>query len=134
MQSRQIDERRHAGRPLRIVVADDERDTVDTLMALLRTDGHHAYAVNNGREVLPAVRLLRPDVVILDIAVPGMSGFAVAEQVRQAFVNVRRPLMIAISGMWNDLPDKLIARQVGFDHYLDKPCDPKQLLELLNKH
>ena len=125
-------ERRQSTRALRIVVADDDRDLVDTLGALLRDAGHHVYGVHNGREVLPAVRMLRPDVIILDIAVPGMSGFAVAQEVRHSFVDVRRPLMIAISGMWKDPSDKLIARQVGFDHYLEKPCAPEELMRLLD--
>lgn len=126
-------ERRQAQRALRIILADDDRDTVDTLAALLRAEGHHVYAVYTGREVLPAIRLLRPDALILDIAVPGMSGYAVAQQVRHAFTDVRRPLMIAISGMWIDASDKAIARQVGFDHYLEKPCAPHAVLELLNQ-
>ena len=57
--------------------------------------------------------------------------FAVAQQVRHSFVDVRRPVMIAISGMWKDPSDKLIASQVGFDHYLEKPCAPGELLRLL---
>jgi two-component system CheB/CheR fusion protein len=128
-----IPERRRPAHPLRIIIADDERDTVETLATLLRSDGHRVYAVYNGREVLPAVRMLRPDVIILDIAVPGMSGYAVAQQVRHAFVDVRRPLMIAISGMWIDASDKLVARQVGFDHYLEKPCAPEAVRELLSQ-
>jgi two-component system CheB/CheR fusion protein len=124
-------ERRHATQALRIIVADDDRDTVDTLAAILRDEGHSVYTVYGGREVLPAVRLVRPDVIVMDIAVPGMSGYAVAQQVRHAFIDVRRPLMIAISGLWKDASDKAIARQVGFDHYLEKPCDPVRLLDLL---
>jgi DNA-binding response OmpR family regulator len=69
--------------------------------------------------------------LILDISVPGMSGFAVAQQVRHSFLDVRRPLLIAISGFWTDPSDKLVARQVGFDHYLNKPCPPDELLRLL---
>jgi DNA-binding response OmpR family regulator len=126
-------ERRQSASALRIIVADDDRDTVDTLAAILRAEGHTVYGVHNGREVLPAVRMMRPDAIILDIAVPGMSGFAVAQQVRHAFVDVRRPLMIAISGMWKDSSDKLIAQQVGFDHYLEKPCAPEELLRILSK-
>jgi DNA-binding response OmpR family regulator len=126
-------ERRGARRPLRIIVADDDHDTVDTLAAILRDEGHTVYPVYGGREVLPAVRIMRPDAIIIDIAVPGMSGYAVAQQVRHAFTDVRRPLMIAISGMWKDASDKLIARQVGFDHYLEKPCMPKDLLRLLSR-
>jgi DNA-binding response OmpR family regulator len=44
---------------------------------------------------------------------------------------VRRPLMIAISGMWKHAGDRLVAQQVGFDHYLLKPCDPREVIELL---
>ena len=115
-----------------MVVADDDRDTVETLAVLLRGAGHHVYGVHTGQEVLPAVRMLRPDAVILDIGLPGMSGFAVAQEIRHSFVDLRRPLMIAISGLWKDTSDKVIARQVGFDHYLEKPCDPEKLIELLD--
>jgi len=51
--------------------------------------------------------------------------------VRHSFLDVRRPVMIAMSGMWTETSDRLIARQVGFDHYLTKPCDPDELLRLL---
>ena len=117
--------------PLRIIVADDDRDIVDTLALVLRNAGHTVHPVYSGREVLPAVRIVRPDAIILDLAVPGMSGYAVAQEVRHSFVDVRRPMMIAISGMWTGSSDRLIARQVGFDHYLAKPCDPQELLLLL---
>jgi len=124
-------DRRLAGQPLRIVVADDNRDTVDTLAAVLRDTGHTVYCVYSGTEVLPAVRVARPDAIIIDIAIRGMSGYAVAQEIRHSFTDLRRPLMIGISGMWNLSSDKLIARQVGFDHYLDKPCHPDEVLKLL---
>ena len=126
-------ERRLSANALRILVADDERDTVDTLAALLRDAGHTVYSVYTGKQVLPTVRVVRPDAIIIDIAICGMSGYAVAQEIRHSFIDVRRPLLIGISGLWNDHPDKLIARQVGFDHYLDKPCDPNQVLDLLAK-
>ena len=128
---RRAPQRRQKGQPLRVIVADDDRDTVETLAQLLRTAGHTVHPFYTGREVLPAVRILRPDVIILDIAVPGMSGYAVAQEVRHSFVDVRRPVMIGISGMWTGSSDRLIAQQVGFDHYLAKPCDPEELLRLL---
>jgi DNA-binding response OmpR family regulator len=81
--------------------------------------------------VLPAVRSFRPDAVILDISVPGVSGFAVAQAIRHSFTDIRRPLMIGISGVWKQPPDRQVARQVGFDHYLVKPCDPAILIYLL---
>ncbi len=124
-------ERRRTGQSLRVVVADDDRDTVDTLATLLRDSGHTVYAVYTGKSVLPTVRVARPDAIIVDIAICGMSGYAVAQEIRHSFTELRRPLLIGISGLWTDSPDKLIARQVGFDHYLDKPCDPNEVLKLL---
>jgi CheY-like chemotaxis protein len=116
---------------LRVLVVDDERDTVDMLMALLRDDGHVAHGVYTGKDVLPAALLLRPDVLICDLAIPGLSGYAVAQAIRHAFIAGRRPLMIAISGFWKETPDRLVAEQVGFDHHLLKPCDAGRILGLL---
>lgn len=124
-------ERRTAATPLRIVVADDERDTVDTLTAFLQDAGHTVYSVYTGKQVLPTVRVVRPDALIIDVAICGMSGYAVAQEIRHSFVDLRRPLLIGISGFWKESPDKMVARQTGFDHYLDKPCDPNEVLELL---
>jgi len=124
-------ERRVAATSLRIVVADDERDTVDTLATLLRDAGHTVYSVYTGKQVLPTVRVARPDAIIIDIAICGMSGYAVAQEIRHSFVDLRRPLLIGMSGFWRESPDKLVARQAGFDHYFDKPCDPNALLDLL---
>ena len=117
--------------PLRIVVADDERDTVDTFTALLQDAGHTVYSVYTGKQVLPTVRIVRPDALIIDVAICGMSGYAVAQEIRHSFVDLRRPLLIGVSGFWKESTDKMVARQTGFDHYLDKPCDPNELLELL---
>ena len=124
-------DRRAAGRPLRLVVADDDRDIVDTLTAVLAHAGHEVYGVHNGADVLPTVRVVRPDAVIIDIALPSMSGYAIAQELRHSFTDLRRPLLIGISGKWKERSDQLIARQVGFDHYLAKPCAVDELLELL---
>jgi len=109
----QGNERRIAAQPLRVVVADDERDIVDTLSLFLRDAGHTVYSVYTGKQVLPTVRVVRPDAIIIDIAICGMSGYAVAQEI------------------WRESPDKMVARQAGFDHYLDKPCDPNAVLEIL---
>jgi two-component system CheB/CheR fusion protein len=124
-------ERRKAAHALRILLVDDERDTVETLKAILEHEGHTVLGLHSGKEVLPAVRMFRPDVVILDIAVPGYSGYALAQMVRFSFTDLRRPLLIAITGMWKEFADRRLAEQVGFDHHLVKPCDPSALLALL---
>ena len=124
-------ERRHYG-ALRILLVDDDADTVDTLAFILRDEGYVVQPVYTGSEALPAVRMFRPDVIIHDIAVPGMSGYAVAQSIRYTFPDLRRPLMIAISGVWKQLPDRKVAEQMGFDAYLTKPCDTAVLLRLVN--
>ncbi|MFN2646855.1 MAG: response regulator [Burkholderiales bacterium] len=124
-------ERRQATRPLRVLIADDDRDIVSTLAALLEAEGYVVHSATNGKDVLPAVRIVRPDAVILDVALPEMSGFAVAQAIRESFTDVRRPLLIAISGVWRDYTDRRVAEQVGFDHYLEKPADTAALLSIL---
>jgi DNA-binding response OmpR family regulator len=69
--------------------------------------------------------------MIIDIAIPGMSGYALAQAIRHSFPDVRRPLLIAISGQWKEAPDRMIAAQMGFDHHLAKPCGPDEVLKLL---
>jgi two-component system OmpR family response regulator len=117
--------------PLRILIADDERDTATVLAAILRDEGHEAHVVLRGDEVLEMDRLVRPDVVILDINMPGMSGFAVAREIRSRR-GVAAPLLIAISGKWTRKEDQELGEGVGFEHYLLKPCEPSELIAVLN--
>lgn len=127
------EERRRAHRSIRVLVADDDADTARMLSAMLELEGHVVRAVHSGADVLPAVALFRPDAIILDIQIPGLSGYAIAQAVRHSFTDMRRPLMIAISGVWKQAGDRLVAQQVGFDHYLVKPCAPREVLDLLGK-
>jgi CheY-like chemotaxis protein len=117
--------------PLRILVADDNRDTVLTLMMLLREEGHEVRAAYTGTDVMRIARLNRFDAVILDIEMPEMSGYAIAQDLRTSYYGSRAPLLVAISGKWNKPSEKLLAHAVGFDHHLEKPCDPNELLRLL---
>ena len=117
-------------RSLRILIADDERDTVLTLMMLLREEGHEVRGVYTGRQVLDAVRGFDPDVVVLDIAMPELSGWEVARTIR-THPDGKRRLLIGISGEYKNSVDKLLSTIVGFDHYLLKPCSPNALIALL---
>ena len=119
------------GRALRVLVADDNRDTVLTLATLLREEGHDVRAAYTGMEVMRVARLHRFDVIILDIEMPEMSGYAIAQELRTHYYGTNPPLFIAISGKWNRPSEKLLARVVGFDHHFEKPCDPRVLLQLL---
>ena len=113
---------------LRILVADDDRDTVVTLAALLKHEGHDVREVYRASEVLRRVREFAPDVALLDIGMPGMTGYDVAREIRA--VLGARPMLIAVTG-WKKTSDRLAARIAGFDRHLAKPFDPAALLALL---
>jgi len=119
-------------RPVRVLVADDERDIVLTLESILRDEGYDTQGAYNGDDVLKKARVMRPDAVILDIQMPGISGFAVARELREMYTLDRQPLLIAITGKWIKSSDRLLGALVGFDHYLLKPCDPQALLKLIS--
>ena len=115
---------------LRILIADDDPDTILTLSALLEDEKHVVHSVTDGSLVEEAVRRLKPQVCILDIEMPGKNGYALVQDIL-AWPEATHPLMIAISGVWKTQTDKMLARMVGFDHFFAKPADPAALLELL---
>jgi two-component system CheB/CheR fusion protein len=113
----------------RILIVDDSWDGADTLARLLRADGHDVRTAADGRSALEAAEAFQPEVVLLDIGLPGMSGFEVAEHLR------RRPgtsstVLIALTGYGQER-DRDRARQAGFDRHLTKPVDHPALLRLL---
>src|SRR4051794_15957282 len=116
-------------RRLRVLVADDERDQVATLALLLLDEGHQVREVYRGSEVLRMVRDFDPDVALIDIGMPGMTGYDVAREIRQVFGGAR-PLLVAITG-WKQSSDRILAQLAGFDHHLAKPFDPNALLALI---
>lgn len=113
---------------LRIVVADDDRDAVVTLATILQHEGHEVREVYRGSEVLHLVRDFDPDVALIDIGMPGMTGYDVAREIRQIFG--KRPTLIAVTG-WKKTSDRILAQLAGFDHHLPKPFDTDALLALL---
>ena len=117
-------------RTLRVLVVDDERDSVDMLTLLLNDEGHEVRGLTRGKEVLDAVADFKPDAVLLDIAMPDASGYEVAKEIRRRYGEVK-PMLIAISGRYKQASDKMLGQIVGFDHYLTKPYDPGMLLSLL---
>ena len=119
-----------APRPLRIVVADDDPDMELSLTMLLREEGHEVRGVSSGRHVMGAVIDFDPDVVVLDINLPGAGGWEIARTIRSQRGN-RRPMLIGISGEYKHGADRVLAQIIGFDHYLLKPCAPADLLSLL---
>jgi DNA-binding response OmpR family regulator len=115
---------------LHVLVADDNRDTVSTLEAILRHDGHDTQGVFTGMAAVKAAQARRPHVVILDMEMPFMKGDDTAREIRAIYPD-HPPLFIAISGKRTEAVDQVVARAAGFDHDLIKPCDPKVVLQLL---
>jgi two-component system, OmpR family, response regulator len=119
-----------APRQLRILVADDDRDGVLTLMMLLRDEGHDVRGVYNGEQALRAVSDFEPDAVLLDIALPDLSGWEVARRIRSRQEG-KGPMLIGVSGEYNQGADKILSEIIGFDHYVLKPYRVQELLELI---
>src|SRR4051812_38519364 len=113
--------------PLRIVVADDNVDAAMTLAALLGLQGHDVRTTHDGMQALQEVLRFEPHVVILDIGMPRMNGYKVAEALRERNIDV---LLIAITG-WGQEEDRHRSKAAGFDHHLVKPVDFSRLSDLL---
>jgi two-component system OmpR family response regulator len=118
---------------LSILIADDEQDTVMTLAEILMDEGHIVHTITHGALVLEAVRRFKPQVCILDIQMPGQNGYGLARDISEEHQH-DRPLLIAISGKWTTQTDKLLAKSVGFAHFLTKPADPNELVRILDGH
>jgi CheY-like chemotaxis protein len=113
---------------LRVLVADDHRDTALTLGILLRSEGYDVRLAHNGKEALSEAAQFHPDVALLDIEMPGRNGFEVADELRRR--GAASPVLIAVTSQTSS-DDRRIAEISGFQHFLAKPYDPQALLLLL---
>jgi DNA-binding response OmpR family regulator len=111
-------------------VIDDEPDTVITLLELVRDDGYEAKGFANPIQAMRELRDFDPDIVISDIAMPMMNGWDLARKVRQK-MGETRPILIAVSGVYQKSTDHVLSTIVGYDNVLSKPCDPEYLLAVL---
>jgi CheY-like chemotaxis protein len=112
-----------------VLIADDNRDSAETLADLLRMEGHAVTAVHDGPGSLAAFEDFRPDIVLLDIGMPGLDGYEVARRMRASRFS-KDTRLIAITG-WGQEHDRERAFSAGFDYHLTKPVDPRRLSELL---
>jgi len=113
----------------RILVVDDNTDSANLIAALLRKQGQEVVAVNNGQDALQMSDGYRPQIIFLDIGMPGMSGLEVARRLR-ARNRVPRPLIVAVTG-WNKADDLQRTEDAGFDLHLVKPVSESQLIDVL---
>jgi two-component system CheB/CheR fusion protein len=115
--------------PRRILVVEDQPALSKVTVALLQKLGHEVRAAADGAEALMAVREYQPEVVLLDIGLPGMDGYEVARSVRDEMGD-EAPLLVAMTG-YGQHEVKRHARNAEFDHHLVKPADMSALRELL---
>jgi len=117
-------------RAVRVLVVNDYRDNVESLAMLLRLYGHEVETALGGPAALRSARAKPPEVVLLDISMPGMNGYEVARQLRSMFQD--RVVLIALTAYGFE-GDKRRCLEAGFDHHLVKPADPVKLEQLLRE-
>lgn len=115
----------------RILVVDDNTDAAASLAMLLNHSGHHARTANDGHEAIEAAMEFRPDAIMLDIGMPTLDGYEVAQQIRQQPWGTE-VLLVALTG-WGQLEDRTRSKAAGFDHHLVKPVEYEALLRLLGE-
>jgi PAS domain S-box-containing protein len=124
------DGEREAGRPgLRVLVVDDNRDSAESIALLAEIWGHEVLTAHDGPSALETAAAHRPDVVLLDIGLPGMDGYEVARRLREGR-GEGEMVLIAMTGYGME-EDRRRSREAGFDHHLVKPVDPEALRSLL---
>jgi two-component system CheB/CheR fusion protein len=115
--------------PLRVLVVDDCQDMGGTLAVLLRLWGHEPRVACDGPGALEAARTCRPDVVLVDIGLPGMSGWELASRLR-GLDGMREALLVAVSGYASE-EDRRHSLEAGCALHLIKPFDPNELRAML---
>jgi CheY-like chemotaxis protein len=116
-------------RPSRVLIVDDNADGARSLTMLLEMGGHEVRTCYDGLTGLAEAEVFCPEVVFLDIGLPGMDGFEVARRLRARELSPR-PLLVALTG-YGQAEDVRLSREAGFDYHLVKPADPQALTALL---
>jgi PAS domain S-box-containing protein len=115
----------------RILVADDFPQSAEILARLLRQDGNDVQVAQNGIEAVETAAQFRPDVAVLDLAMPKLNGYDAARMIREQPWG-KRMLLIALSG-WGHQLDRQRTKEAGFDAHLTKPAKYETLMELLEQ-
>jgi two-component system CheB/CheR fusion protein len=110
---------------------DDNRDAAESLAVLLRLRGHELRTAYDGPAALETAAAFHPEVVLLDIGLPGMDGYEVARQLRR-ITGLEGVLLVAVTGYGTD-DDRRQSKVVGIDEHLVKPVDPAELWTLLDR-
>src|SRR5262249_24748874 len=115
----------------RVLVVDDNRDATDSLRLLLEVRGHEVAVAYSGRAAVETARGFQPELVLCDLALPGMDGYAVVRALKEApaLAGVR---LIAVSG-YGSPADQKRCLEAGFERHMSKPVEPEELLQLLQE-
>src|ERR1041384_356127 len=119
----------YGARTKRVLIADDNRDWADGLAVLLEEQGYAVRTTYDGREAIEEARSFQPDIVVLDIRMPRLTGYEAARAFNR-HPQSTRPILIAITA-WAGESGELRAEMSVFDYYLAKPAEPSETLELL---
>lgn len=107
----------------RILVVDDEQSITDLVTAYLRQENYEVYAATDGPGALKAARAYKPDLIVLDIMLPGMDGIEVLTQLRR-----ESEVYVIMLTAKSEETDKIVGLSVGADDYLTKPFSPRELV------
>ena len=121
----------HGLQPRRVLVIDDNQDAADSTAMLLGVLGAQPHVAYDGESGLAALKTWRPDLVLLDLGMPGMDGFEVARRIRADAETATLPV-IALTG-WGQQQDRQRTHDAGFDRHLVKPADPQALQAVLEE-
>jgi two-component system, chemotaxis family, CheB/CheR fusion protein len=114
----------------RVLIADDNRDGAESMQLYLQMQGHDVHVAFTGSDALSVAQQTKPEVAVIDIGLPDMSGYDVARRIRDESWG-REVLLIALTG-WGQESDKMRARAAGFDRHCTKPVDPGALERLFS--
>jgi CheY-like chemotaxis protein len=118
--------------PRRVLIVDDNVDAARLLARLLEARGHRAEVAADGLTALALAQAHSPDLILLDIGLPGMDGYEVARRLREVR-GLDQTLLVALTG-YGQAEDRRRTREAGMDYHLTKPVDPRTLADLLARH
>lgn len=118
-------------KPFRVLVVEDNPDSAESLVLLLRMYGNEVEIASDGLRGYRAAEAMKPEMMLLDIGLPEMNGYEVARRIREQPWGANVTL-IALTG-WGQDEDRRLAKEAGFDHHLVKPVDPAALMPLFEK-
>lgn len=116
---------------LTILIVDDNKDVAQSLHILLSIMGHHTVVAHTGLEALEKAERFTPDIIFLDIGLPGMDGYEVARLLR-AKPQTSHTTLIAVTG-WGSEADRLRAKEAGFNRHITKPMEPEEVERLVGE-